>query len=189
MRPRRPVGPVAVLARHATVLAATAGAAIAAAGLATVGACVDESHELQVDALGGEAAGVPRGPTHRPGQPCLVCHGGLGPASRQFVMAGTIYATQGQPGGDDGASVQIEDVDGSYFTATSNVVGNFFITTDQWSPTYPAQVVVTQGQNSQQMVTHIGRDGSCADCHMQPPSPTSPGPVYLVAGAIPDGGL
>jgi hypothetical protein len=172
------------LARHAAV-----AAAIALAELAALDACVDETHELQVEALGGEAAGVPNGPTHRPGQPCLVCHGGLGPASRQFVMAGTIYATQGQTSPANGAAVQIEDVNGSLYTATSNVVGNFFITTDQWSPTYPAQVQVTQGQNSQQMVTHIGRDGSCADCHVQPPSPTSPGPVYVIAGPIPDGGL
>ena len=46
-----------------------------------LGACVDETHELQVQALGGEAPGVPKGPLHRPGQPCLVCHGEAGPAS------------------------------------------------------------------------------------------------------------
>jgi hypothetical protein len=36
------------------------------------------------------------------------------------------------------------------------------------------------------MLTHVGRDGSCADCHTPTAGPTSPGPVYLnVAG---DGG-
>ena len=61
---------------------------------AAVVACVDESHELQVQALGGEAPGVSPGPLHRPGQPCLVCHGEPGPASHKFVMAGTVYAVQ-----------------------------------------------------------------------------------------------
>jgi hypothetical protein len=162
---------------------------VVVAALAASTACTDESHDLEVAALGGEAPGVPKGPTHRPGQPCLVCHGGLGPASNQFVMAGTVYEVQGETGGAKGASVQIEDVNGDFYTATTNEVGNFYITTQQWAPTLPAQVMVFQGQNSQQMVTHIGRDGSCAGCHVQPPSPVSPGPVYVTAGALPDGGL
>jgi hypothetical protein len=164
-------------------------AIVAALTLAASTACTDEAHDLEVQALGGEAPGVSPGPTHRPGQPCLVCHGGLGPASHQFVMAGTVYEIQGETGGAKGASVQIEDVNGDFYTATTNEVGNFFITTDQWAPTLPAQVMVFQGQNSQQMVTHIGRDGSCAGCHVEPPSSVSPGSVYVTAGALPDGGL
>jgi hypothetical protein len=153
-----------------------------------VSGCVDESHDLEVQALGGEAAGVQPGPTHRPGEPCLVCHGGLGPGSPQFVLAGTVYTVQGGTAAARGARVQIEDSLGSFFTATTNEVGNFYITTDQWAPALPAQVVVSQGQDSQQMLTHIGRDGSCAACHVNPPSPTSAGPVYVVAGALPEGG-
>ena len=157
------------------------------AGLPLLGACVDESHELQVQALGDEAPGIPRGPLHRPGQPCLVCHGEQGPSSHQFVMAGTVFAVQGQSAPAPGASVTIEDVNGSFFTATTNEAGNFYIPVGEWSPTMPATASVSQGKNAQQMSTHISRDGSCAGCHTLTPGPTSPGPVYLVAGA-PEGG-
>lgn len=151
-------------------------------------ACVDETHELQVQALGGEASGVAPGPLHRPGQPCLVCHGEQGPSSHTFVMGGTVYAVQGQSAPATGAQVVIEDVNGSIFTITTNEVGNFYIVTGQWSPTLPAEVQVSQGKSSQQMITHLGRDGSCANCHTPTPSPTSPGPVYLARGASPEGG-
>jgi len=157
---------------------ATVAGVVLAAGL-LLAACVDESHELQVQALGDEAPGVKRGPLHRPGQPCLVCHGASGPSSHEFVMAGTVYAVQGQSAPARGAQVLIEDQRGSSYVATTNEVGNFYITTDQWAPTLPAQVQVSQGDNSQQMLTHIGRDGSCSDCHTQTPGPTSPGRVYL----------
>jgi hypothetical protein len=44
------------------------------------------------------------------------------------------------------------------------------------------------------MISHIGRDGSCADCHTATIGPRSPGPVYLATdqgdlpGAGADGG-
>ncbi len=162
------------------VLALAAGSALAA--------CVDESHELQVQALGAEVPGVPNGPLHRAGQPCLVCHGEQGPSSHQFVMAGTVFAVRGKTAPATGASVSIEDVNGSFYTATTNEVGNFYIPVGEWSPTLPATVQVSQGQQSQDMSTHIGRDGSCAGCHTLTPGPTSPGPVYVAPGALPEGG-
>jgi hypothetical protein len=146
-----------------------------------LGACIDETHELQVQALGDEAPGVPKGPLHRPGQPCLVCHGEAGPSSTQFVIAGTVTESQGKTGPANGAQVQIEDVTGSTYTATTNEVGNFYITPDQWSPTMPLQVLVSQGKNDQSMLTHIGRAGSCAECHTPTPGPSSPGPIYVVS--------
>ena len=51
-------------------------------------------HDNEVAALGPEDPSVPPGPDHRPGQPCLVCHGGSGPASAQFAVGGTVYAAQ-----------------------------------------------------------------------------------------------
>jgi hypothetical protein len=166
--------------RWGTALGLVAGIALAA--------CVDETHDLQVQALGGEAPGVPHGPLHRPGQPCLVCHGEAGPASHKFVMAGTVDAVQGQGAPASGVQVVIEDVNGAFRAATTNEVGNFYITTAEWSPTLPAQVQISKGQSTQQMLSHIGRDGSCADCHMQTPGPTSPGPVYLDMAPLPGGG-
>jgi hypothetical protein len=161
-------------------------ASFLAAGL-VLAACVDETHELQVQALGGEAPGVSPGPLHRPGQPCLTCHGEAGPSSHTFVMAGTVFAVEGESAPADGVQVVIEDSVGSYFTATTNQAGNFYITTGQWSPTLPALVQIAKGQSSEQMGTHIGRAGSCADCHTLTPGPTSAGPVYLARGAMEGG--
>jgi hypothetical protein len=60
-----------------------------ALGLAAVG-CDDPVHDDAVTALGGEDPNVPIGALHRPGQPCLVCHGGSGPAALAFSVGGTV---------------------------------------------------------------------------------------------------
>jgi hypothetical protein len=150
------------------------------AATVAVTACVDESHDLQIAALGDEAPGVPKGPLHRPGQPCLVCHGEGGPASTMFAIAGTVFQDQGKTDAANGAQVQIEDSTGSFYTATTNEAGNFYITPNQWSPVWPLQVQLTLGKNQQFMLTHVGRAGSCADCHTLTTGPTSPGPVYAI---------
>jgi hypothetical protein len=153
--------------------------------------CVDATHNEEVQALGGETPGVPRGPLHRPGQPCLTCHGGLGPASHQFSVGGTVYAVRSASAPAVGAQVQIEDINGSVYTATTNAAGNFYIPIDTWQPTYPTQMQVSLGGLSQQMATHAGRNGSCAGCHTSPQGPTSPGAVYVALSAsdLPEGGL
>src|SRR5450432_160855 len=43
--------------------------------------CGDPVHDTAVSALGPEAPGVPKGPLHRPGQPCVLCHGPQGSAT------------------------------------------------------------------------------------------------------------
>jgi hypothetical protein len=149
------------------------------AATVTTVACVDATHDAQVQALGGEAPGVPPGPNHRPGQPCVLCHGEAGPATPIFSVAGTVYAVQGQKAPAVNATVFIEDVTGVAYSANTNEVGNFYITPDQWSPTFPTKVTVMQGQNVQLMTSHVGRDGSCAACHVDPASTTSPGPVFV----------
>ena len=150
--------------------------------------CADETHDEQVQALGPEQPGVPRGPMHRPGQPCLTCHGGSGPASLQMSVGGTVYDTQGQTTPSVNATVQIEDVDGHIWNARTNAVGNFFVSLEDFAPHYPTQpnVAPSDGAIPQQMTTHISRDGSCADCHANPPGPNSAGPVY--AHHAPSGG-
>jgi hypothetical protein len=153
--------------------------------------CVDATHDEQVQALGGETPGVPRGPLHRPGQPCLTCHGGLGPASHQFSVGGTVYAVRSESPPAVGAQVQVEDINGSVYTATTNAAGNFYVPSDTWQPTYPTQMQVSLAGLSQQMATHVGRNGSCAGCHTSPQGPTSPGAVYVALSAsdLPEGGL
>jgi hypothetical protein len=143
--------------------------------------CVDTTHDDEVQALGGEAQGVPPGPDHRPGQPCLVCHGGEGPASAQFSVAGTVYAVFKASPPAVGAVVQIEDITGASFMATTNAAGNFYIGSGDWQPVYPTQMQVALGPASNQMLTHVGREGSCAACHQSTIGPASPGPVYVAA--------
>ncbi len=152
--------------------------------------CVDATHDDQVAALGPEDPDGPPGPFHRPGQPCLTCHGGSGPASKQFSVGGTIYALEGQPAPAVGATVQIEDIAGRVGTAQSNRVGNFYLTEPEWTPTYPTLPQVTLGGVNQQMITHVGVDGSCAGCHQDPAGPTSAGHIYIMTSTatVSDGG-
>lgn len=161
----------------------------ASAGVASV-ACADPVHDDLVASLGPEAAGVPPGPTHRPGQPCLACHGGDGPASLQFSVGGTIYAVRGQPAPAVGALVQIEDIEGNYWTNTTNSAGNFFVELSDFAPTYPIrmEVVSSDASIAQRMQTYAGRAGSCADCHTSRADPRSPGPIYLTVSVSNDAG-
>jgi hypothetical protein len=143
--------------------------------------CLDATHDEQVQALGGEAAGVAPGPDHRPGQPCLVCHGSEGPAKSSFSVAGTVYAVEKQSDPAVGAQVQIEDINGVVFVSPTNAAGNFYVSSSQWQPTFPIQMQVSLGSVSAQMLTHVGREGSCAACHLSSSGPSSPGPVYVAA--------
>jgi hypothetical protein len=180
------------------IQAALAIACIGAGALASVASvsCNDAVHDQEVAALGPDPG--PPGPLHRPGQPCLTCHGGSGPAKFQMGVGGTVYENQGGGNAAEGVVVQIEDIDGTLWTGgsafptlVSNAAGNFYLEADSFPAHYPTQMTVTSsdGTVSQQMLTHVGRDGSCADCHTPTVGPTSAGPVYLNAGtASPDGG-
>lgn len=171
--------------------------------VAALGACGDPTHDDAVTALGPEAPGVRPGPDHRPGQPCLTCHGGSGPGGAQFSIGGTAYAMQGSSSPLQGATVQLTDSRNSTHTTMTNTVGNFYILLSDWAPVAPIggvtegdgglnkdhAIQVCQGpcnpndtsEAQAYMVTHIGRDGSCADCHYNPPGPLTPGAIYLLA--------
>ena len=167
--------------------AAALVAALVPIGVVALGArgalagCVDTTHDIEVQALGGEAAGVAPGPDHRPGQPCLVCHGGEGPASSHFSVAGTVYSVEKESAPAVGAQVQVEDITGVAFPSPTNGAGNFYISAQDWQPTYPIQMQVSLGPANKQMLTHVGREGSCATCHTSRPGPASPGPIYVAA--------
>lgn len=137
----------------------------------------DPVHNEQVSALPGEVPGVPHGPTHRPGQPCLLCHG-------DFNVAGTVFADPDTRTPVNGASVSLVDSQGSTFVATTNEAGNFFVRTDEWTPAYPMKVSITSNGITTAMTANVGRNGSCASCHFDPIGPASPGHVYTSA----DGG-
>ena len=169
-----------LFARMQAAWAAAALPALVAASAAITGtSCNDATHDMQVGALGGEAPGVPQGPLHRPGQPCLVCHGGQGPASAQFSTGGTVYTSNTSMTPASGVTITVEDINGSVGTTQSNAAGNFYIPSGTWSPTYPTLPSVTLGNTTQSMTSHVGRDGSCAHCHTDPASPTSAGHIYV----------
>ena len=155
-------------------------AAVAACAIA-LAACGNPIHDDAVAALGPEDPSVPQGPLHRPGQPCLTCHGGDGPGGLVFSLAGTVVDTRGAAAPAINAYVQTEDIDGNYWTVQTNAAGNFYVEADHFQPVYPVRMtVVSQDMSvSQQMQTYSARDGSCADCHAPTTGPRSAGPVYL----------
>ena len=126
--------------------------------------CLDPVHSDAVDALGPEANGVPEGPTHRPGQPCLTCHGGDGPGP-DFASAGTVYETRGGTAPMPDVVVLLRDATGATRTALTNSVGNFYITAGEWSPAYPMFAELHYGDITKKMDTRIGRNAGCAECH------------------------
>src|SRR5256885_548947 len=106
--------------------------------------CQDPTVESAIAALGPEDRGVSPGPLHRPGQPCVLCHGDGGTA-RTFVVAGTIYRDKGRPTVAPGAKVLFLDADGHGFTAEANCAGNFYVEPRQWAPRFPLWVTLPAG--------------------------------------------
>ena len=150
---------------------------------------LDPARSEAVADLGGETPGVPKGPLHRAGQPCVVCHDGS-TATPEMSVAGTVYGVLGARAPLAGASVVLTDVNGATYTASTNEAGNFYVEASAWRPAYPLRAAIQVGSVQATMSSIIGRDGSCAGCHADPASRISAGPVYLVPAAslLPDGG-
>jgi hypothetical protein len=150
------------------------------------GAC-DPVHSREVDAIPPNAPGVQNGPLHHPGEPCLVCHDGALGDPQAFSMAGTVYQDANSLTPLEGATVTLLGADGSTKTMVTNAAGNFYLTTDEYSPVYPIHVKsIASGTKTTFMQSHIGGNGSCSFCHADPPGPNSPGHVYFdVAGTPP----
>jgi hypothetical protein len=142
---------------------------------------LDPVHARELAALGDDPSGQRNGPTHRPGQPCLVCHGGLGPGSPDLSVGGTVYKSMSDTQALSGAVVTLTDAQKNVRRVTTNRTGNFMVDASAWQPVYPMLVSVSYGGVSVDMKTPVGRDGSCAACHTDPPGPASAGHVYLVA--------
>ena len=165
-------------------------AAMLAAALAW--SCNDPVHDAQVDALGPESAGVSPGPTHRPGKPCLTCHGGQGPAELELGVAGTIYKTAAPDSPPlAGATVTIYDATqqpdgGAPHTVVTNAAGNFYFPRTAWAPFFPLHDIAVSYPGVETptlMHTNVGRDGSCASCHFDPKGANTHGHVYFVLEA------
>ncbi|HVH46446.1 MAG TPA: carboxypeptidase-like regulatory domain-containing protein [Labilithrix sp.] len=155
-----------------------AGGAIALAGLS----CVDPTHASGVDELGPETPGIPPGPLHRPGQPCLACHDGRGPGEPELSVAGTIYAARTESAPLVGARVTIQDATGTSHVLITNEAGNFYIEKSSWAPTYPLFVRLDFDGKKKLMQTRIGQNGGCGFCHSGPRpkgDPVHMPPVFL----------
>lgn len=162
----------------AALLGVALGAGIVAGG------CGSPPNDNLIESLGGEADGVPIGEFHRAGQPCVACHGDYEADEPIMAVGGTVFATPSNPVPVEGAVVTLTDSAGEVVQKTTNCVGNFFITAEEWQPAYPLRAEVecpVPGSDVRRRVvmgTRIGRDGSCATCHYGPPSQTSPGWIY-----------
>lgn len=152
---------------------------LALAALLPLAGC-DPVQSDAIAALGGEAAGVRRGPLHRPGQPCTLCHDGALGDPGEFSVAGTIFLTPSKRVGVNGAKVTMIDAALTTYIAHTNAAGNFYATPTQWKPAFPIlSVVVESGAATAQMYGEIGRSPSCATCHFDPAGPTSPGHISM----------
>jgi mono/diheme cytochrome c family protein len=142
-------------------------------------ACGDPIEDAAVSALGPEPAGQSPGPFHRPGQPCVTCHGPSGAAKSAFAFAGTVYREKGktQPLGD--VDIVVTDATGRTVTTRSNCAGNFFVGPDQATLTPPWWVTMRHGTLTIDMESPVYREGSCATCHRDPAGPASAGAVYM----------
>ena len=141
--------------------------------------CADPVRDQTLESLGEENPAVPEGPLHRPGQPCLVCHGGDGPAEGEFSLAGTVYQRPVQTAPLHDARVSIIDSTGLQYSVVSNCAGNFWARAENFQPVWPVWVKVSFGEDVVEMTSAISREGSCSGCHEDPASPSSPGHVYF----------
>jgi len=161
------------------------------ATLALVTLAIASCNPVQDDAiaaLGGEAPGVRRGPLHRPGQPCLLCHDGALGDPPEFTVAGTIFALPSSQLPAVNVTVSMLDARGATYEATTNAAGNFYVTPDQWTPVFPITQVALKNAGGLPiyMQSEVGRSGSCAACHVDPAGPDSPGHVCV---SLDDGGV
>jgi hypothetical protein len=145
----------------------------------TLSGCGDPVQDQAVAALGAEAPGVPKGPLHRPGQPCVLCHSKQGGAPI-FLLAGTVYVFANSLMPIEDVKVNLIDSFDKKFTATTNCAGNFFVRPEDYASDAPLWVSLQRDDVNRQMDTAIYREGSCAGCHYDPLGPASAGHVYLI---------
>ncbi len=147
--------------------------ALASLLILSLSACIGTTPEEELADQQGEDPAGENGPTHRPGQRCLVCHGS------DFVVAGTVYLRSEDAAGLAGAEVEITDDAGGLFIAVTNRAGNFMLSVGEvdedrqgqgWvglpeAPAFPLRVTVRFADEERRMRNVIHREGACAACH------------------------
>lgn len=141
--------------------------------------CIGTTPEEELASEQGSDPAGEDGPTHRPGQRCLACHGAdYSPGDAVFVVAGTVYRRVGDAdtAGLSGAEVELSDDAGEVFTVITNQAGNFMMSVGEgdedegWvglprAPVFPLKAVVRYRGEEQEMRNVIQREGACAACH------------------------
>jgi hypothetical protein len=167
---------------------------LSAFGVGAAGCFGNPVHDELVASLGGEAEGVPPGPLHRPGQPCFACHSSDGPAELQLAVGGTVFQDMVNVFPNSiaaaGVTVTFTDANDVVSEVLSNCAGNFYVTHDDWVAAgyaFPIHMQISWQMDSFQMVSHIGKEGSCATCHVwavpamngMPAMAPAPGPDHV----------
>lgn len=147
--------------------------------ICALSACADPVHDDAVAKLGGERPGVPVGPLHRPGQPCVLCHSSRGGES-EYSLAGTVYVDPLSLTPIEDVNVRVVDAQNRRFVARTNCAGNFFIRVEEFQPDFPIWLGLDRGDISRDMETPVYREGSCSGCHSDPKGLASAGHVYLI---------
>jgi hypothetical protein len=153
------------------------------AALLMAAGCADPLQSAAVAALGPEDPRVPPGPLHRPGQPCLVCHGEGGSATRMSV-AGTVFRdpTTRLPVAD--AKVELLDAVHKSIVVRSNCAGNFWLYPATFTPALPMWAAVEQGTHRVEMESPLHLDGDCGSCHSDPAAQTSAGHLFVTDSVL-----
>lgn len=155
--------------------------------------CDNPVPDARIELLGPEDPSVPQSDIHRPGQPCLLCHGVYKGAEPEMSVAGTVYGYAFDTGDSKADPVPVKDViielSDSFGNTPptppkTNCAGNFYLTKDEWNPSFPLRVAIrypVPGDEDGERVsmgTRISREGSCGSCHAGPPNQGSPGWVF-----------
>lgn len=167
------------------------GAAAGFAAAVGASACGNPAVDSRIAALGDEVPNIKPSEFHRAGQPCELCHSKYGGAEPEISVGGTIFATPlkdaaALPTAVQGAVVTLIDAEGVVKTATTNCAGTFFMTREQWDPSFPLRVELSYPppgggvglKPATPMSSRISRDGSCAGCHFGPRTQGTPGYVF-----------
>ncbi len=153
-------------------------------------ACESPVQDDLIDSLGGEQRGVPEGPTHRYGQPCLACHDDAVGDGPKMSVGGTVFASPLDEVPVEGAVVTLLDASGAQHQAITNCAGNFYVEAKDFLPSFPMRVEIDcplpDGTVRRAVMgTLVNREGSCAGCHENAaPTPQSPGRVYCLQDPV-----
>ena len=159
------------------------GMANSTCGAATdAGVVVSDPFGTPTVCTSGVTSTVDEGPTMRPGEACLTCHGGSGGGEAPlFTLAGTVYPTAHEPNdcvgavNGGGSVVTVLDAAGRTITMTPNAVGNFYYA---GAVTFPVTARITRNGLARSMTTPQS-NGNCNSCHTLTGTNGAPGRILM----------